>query len=113
MAFTHYEELDIVDGQRHKECTTEQRAANNQFYGEDLLIVLGQTDVHTIKKFRASFWGVERAVWIALKANNTVIQGLVALACPPYYPGVQGFAIGQGTFLEANDIPANFNPAPE
>lgn len=114
MAYTNYGELDLVNGKRHKECTAEQLAANNQFYGEDLLIVLGgDPEVHTIRKFRASFWGAERAVWIAVRADDTVIQGLVALACPPYYPGIAGFNIGQGTFLEEADMPANFTPAAE
>ncbi len=113
MAHTRYDQLDVVNGQRHKECTTQQLAANNQFYGEDLLIVMGQADVHTIRKFRASFWGTERAVWIAVKADDTLIEGSVALACPPYYPGIQGFNIGHSTFLLAADRPGNFNPVPE
>lgn len=55
------------------------------FSGEDIVRILNQVGIHSVKKYKAVFLGFKFQVWVGLKADGTVLTDVVALRCPPYY----------------------------
>lgn len=105
MAYTNWNELTPVssaaslDG-RLEYCTPTEDGTPTSFYTEDILRVINQAGCVSISKKMATFWGLRLQVWVGHDSNNSIIQGVVALQCPPYYPphtspGVEATAAGK------------------
>ncbi len=88
MAYTTYSDLDAITGTtvKHEICTPAEDQAGSPFYVEDIIRLTQQPDFQSIKKYMAKFWGKRWQVWIGHKADGTILEEVIALACPPYYP---------------------------
>lgn len=84
-------ELDVDGtGSKLRECTPAQDAEPAYYSVEDIIKITNQPEYmadpgSSIKKFMATFWGHTYQVWAGIDSNGRVIEGIIALRCPPFY----------------------------
>jgi hypothetical protein len=68
-----------------RECTPAQDTEPFYFSVEDVIMLTNQHGFHSLKKYMATFWGHTYPVWVGHNGNGDILEGVVMLACPPFY----------------------------
>ncbi len=89
MAYVHYDALaPVYTGldPRLRACTPTEESTPASFYPEDIFRIQAQAGYYACRKYMATFWDAEHPVWVGIAADGSVLQEVIALRCPPYYP---------------------------
>lgn len=87
MAYTTLSDLTtMASGKKLDLCSAAEYSAPAPFYPEDIFRVMGQRNYDSIDKRMATFWGERHPVWVGFDSAGNVLEAVIALRCPPYYP---------------------------